>query len=430
LCCVALNDGVTVGIISPMDFRRALPPPGIPGRIMVSAFRSPALAVAAAFAIGGAGFTVANLLLARSLPPIEFGLVSLILGLLNLGLQVAPLGADGAINRARIRPTPWLLGRAFLASLAVASVIALISRIVYGLAIDLVALILVGVVAGGLTQVAAATYQSRQSFAISICLTHIANLVLFAAGVLVLAAHLADAIVPVAFFVGGYVCTAIVGWRALFRSEPAIEEDATRFGWIEPLSYAGVNAAGLVLLMLERLMVPKLLSLEDLATFGVLAAVVIAPFHVLQLGIGYTLLPRLCAATGVAERRQLVYDEALLMGVVVLAGAIIVYFLAPPVVDIVLAGKYELTRDLLLAGLLSSILRTASGFTKGAVTALCSNRELAVLNVLMWVTVGIAVAGALMGAQWGLVGLIYGTSVGWAIRTLVSALIAGRHLVR
>jgi hypothetical protein len=53
-----------------------------------------------------------------------------------------------------------------------------------------------------------------------------------------------------------------------------------------------------------------------------------------------------------------------------------------------------------------------------------------VLNVLMWVTVGIAVAGALMGAQWGLVGLIYGTSVGWAIRTLVSALIAGRHLVR
>jgi O-antigen/teichoic acid export membrane protein len=125
-----------------------------------------------------------------------------------------------------------------------------------------------------------------------------------------------------------------------------------------------------------------------------------------------------------------VYDEALLMGVVVLAGAIIVYFLAPPVVDIVLAGKYELTRDLLLAGLLSSILRTASGFTKGAVTALCSNRELAVLNVLLWVTVGIAVAGALMGAQWGLVGLIYGTSVGWAIRTLVSALIAGRHLVR
>ena len=100
------------------------------------------------------------------------------------------------------------------------------------------------------------------------CLTHIANLVLLAAGVLVFAAHLADAIVPVVCFVVGYVCTAILGWHALFRSDPAVEEDATRFGWIEPLSYAGVNAAGVVLLMLERLMVPKLLSLEDLATFG------------------------------------------------------------------------------------------------------------------------------------------------------------------
>ena len=101
--------------------------------------------------------------------------------------------------------------------------IGLFSRIVYGLAIDLVAIILVGVVAGGLTQVAAATYQSRQSFAISICLTHIANLVLLAAGVLVFAAHLADAIVPVVCFVVGYVCTAIVGWRALFRSDPALK---------------------------------------------------------------------------------------------------------------------------------------------------------------------------------------------------------------
>jgi O-antigen/teichoic acid export membrane protein len=381
-----------------------------------------------AFALGGAGFTLANLLLARSLPPLEFGLLSLVLGLLNLGLQVAPLGADGAINRARIRPTPWLLGRAFLASVMVALVIGLVSRMIYGLAIELVTIILVGVVTGGLTQVAAASFQSRQSFAISLFLTQIANLVLLAAAVLVLAAHLGDAIVPLVCFVGGYVCTAILGWRALFRSDRVVEEDSTRFGWIEPLSYAGVNAAGLVLLLLERLMVPKLLSLEDLATFGVLAAVVIAPFHVLQLGIGYTLLPRLRAATGFAERRHLVYDEAVVMGILVLGGAIVVYFLAPLVVELVLAGKYELRRDLLLAGLLTSILRATSGFTKGAVTALCTNRELAALNVLMWVAVLVAIVGALIGAHWGLVGVIYGTSLGWAVRTLVSAAIAGHHL--
>ena len=65
----------------------------------------------------------------------------------------------------------------------------------------------------------------------------------------------------------------------------------------------------------------------------------------LQLGIGYALLPRLRAATGLTERRQLVYDEAMLMGVVVLGGAAVVYFLAPLVVEVVLAGRYELKRD-------------------------------------------------------------------------------------
>jgi hypothetical protein len=119
----------------------------------------------------------------------------------------------------------------------------------------------------------------------------------------------------------------------------------------------------------------------------------------------------------------------MLMGVRVLGGAAVVYFLAPLVVQVVLAGKYELQRGLLLAGLLTSMLRAASGFTKGVVTALCSNRELAALNVLMWVAVAVAIVGALMGAHWALVGLIYGISLGWAIRTLVSAAIAGPHLL-
>ena len=149
----------------------------------------------------------------------------------------------------------------------------------------------------------------------------------------------------------------------------------------------------------------------------------------LQLGIGYTLLPRLCAATGVAERRQLVYDEALLMGVVVLAGAIVVYFLAPLVVDIVLAGKYELTRDLLLAGLLSSMLRDRQRLHQGRGDGPVQQSRACRAERAHVGAVVVAVAGALMGAHWGLVGLIYGISVGWAIRTLVSALIAGRHLV-
>jgi O-antigen/teichoic acid export membrane protein len=393
------------------------------------AFRSTALSAAAAFALGGVGFAVANLLLARTLPPVEFGLISLIFGLVNLGAQLGPLGADGAVNRKRIRPTLWLLRRAFLASLLVALVIGFLSQMAYGLAIGLVVIILIGVVAGGLTLVAAAIYQSRQSFLVSLILMQAANLVLLAVAVLAVAMNSADPILPLACFVGGYVCSSILGWRALLRSAETTADGATCFGWLEPLSYAGVNAAGLVLTTLERMMVPKVLSLEDLAIFGVMAAVVIAPFRMLQLGIGYTLLPRLRATAGLSERRRLVRDEAVVMGLVVFCGAIVVYILAPLAVDLILAGKYELHRSLLFAGLLTSILRAASGFTKGTVTALCTDRELAVLNLLMWVAVVLAIVGGVIGAQWGLVGVIYGTSVGWVSRILVSAAITARHLL-
>lgn len=339
--------------------------PGTPIRVIVLAIRSSALSAAAVFAVGGAGFAVANLLLARSLPPLEFGVVSLLFGLVNLGAQLGPLGADGAVNRKRVRPTLWLLGRTLVTSLLVALVIGLASWIVYGLAIGLVGLSIVGVVSGGLTLVAAASFQSRQSFLVSLSLTQAANLVLLAAAVSAVAVNSPSMTLPLACFVGGYICSSILGWGALLHSDRVVGERSSRFGWVEPLSYAGVSAAGLVLSTLERLMVPKVLSLEDLATFGVLAAVVIAPFRMLQLGIGYTLLPRLRAAASFAERRRLVRDEAIVMGLVVLGGAIAAYFLAPLAVDLMLAGKYELHRELLLAGLLTSMLRAASGFAKG-----------------------------------------------------------------
>jgi O-antigen/teichoic acid export membrane protein len=402
---------------------------GTPSRIIGLAFRSSGLSAAAAFALGGAAFAVANLLLARSLSPLEFGLFSLIVGLLNLGVQLAPLGTDGAINRARVRPTFWLFRRAFAASLMAALVVGFLSQMIYGLAVGLLGLIVVGVVSGGLTLVAAAIFQSRHSFVVSLCLTQLANLALLAAAGLAVRAHSVGFIAPLVCFVCGYVCASVFGWRALLRSDRVTADDSIRFGWVEPLSYAGVNAAGFVLSSLERLMVPKVLSLEDLATFGVMAAVVIAPFRMLQLGIGYTLLPRLRAAPDLAERRRLVRDEAVIMGAVVLSGAILISFLAPVVVNLVVAGKYELPRNLLLAGLVTSVLRAASGFTKGAVMALCSNRELAVLNVLMWVAMVLGIVGALVGAQWGLVGVIYGASLGWLTHILASAAITGRHLL-
>ena len=64
------------------------------------------------------------------------------------------------------------------------------------------------------------------------------------------------------------------------------------------LALAGLAASGLLLVQLERLVLPHLLPLSDLALYGVLGAIAGSLFRVLQMGVGFSLLPRLRAASG------------------------------------------------------------------------------------------------------------------------------------
>src|SRR5450631_2130489 len=58
---------------------------------------------AATFALGGAGFALANVLLAAALSPAQFGLLSLIMALMWIGWACGPLGLDVVIKRHRPR---------------------------------------------------------------------------------------------------------------------------------------------------------------------------------------------------------------------------------------------------------------------------------------------------------------------------------------
>jgi O-antigen/teichoic acid export membrane protein len=182
-----------------------------------------------------------------------------------------------------------------------------------------------------------------------------------------------------------------------------------------------VSAAGFLLVQLERLLIPQLLSLDDLALFGVLAAVAMAPFRCLQMGVGFALLPQLHAARTVAARRRLLLQEGGVVVCVLFLGSVVIWYLTPHIVDWFLAEKYHLSPALVLAALIVSILKVLSAFARATVTALCSTQELAYLNILSWSAVAGAVAGAIFGARWGLTGIIYGVGVGWVCRGLASA---------
>jgi hypothetical protein len=170
------------------------------------------------------------------------------------------------------------------------------------------------------------------------------------------------------------------------------------------------------------------LPLADLALFGVVGAIAGSVYRVMQMGVGFSLLPRLRAAASVLERRRLVSHEARLVGGMVLLASAAIWLFTPLVERWFLAGKYHLAGPLLLAAIVSGIAKIANAFTKAVAAAVAEPRELSLINFSGWVSVGLALAGAWIGARWGLTGVIYGVAVGWLLRAFVTLGLVLRHL--
>ncbi len=200
------------------------------------------------------------------------------------------------------------------------------------------------------------------------------------------------------------------------------------FSWSESLSFAGVQATGLLLIQLERLVLPHVLPLSDLATYGVLGAIAGSLFRVLQMGVGYTMFPRLRAAKTVEQRRHLVAQEARTVGTVVLLGSAAIWIVTPLAERWFLAGKYHLAGSLVLAAVVSGVAKVINAFTKSAASALATPRELSAVNLWGWASVVIAIGAAVVGARWGLAGVIYGVALGWTVRSASTWYVAAKHL--
>jgi O-antigen/teichoic acid export membrane protein len=389
---------------------------------------SPTLRSAVVYGASGVGFSGANLILARVLPTAEYGLFTLAIAIINLAYSLAPAGVDGIVNRHQVDTGPYLLRRTVSASLLVAAGFVVIARVSYHMPLSILVMLLVSTVAGGVMTVAAAQFQSERRYGISLSVFQSPNLVMLVAALAVIATHGQQAWLPLFICTLGFIVAAIFGWWVLFRERAIKQFPVTRFAWGEALSFAGLNAAGLVLIQLDRLIIPHVLPLEDLATYGVLAAIAGSLFRVLQMGVGYTLVPRLRAAASIPERRHLIFHEAKLVGAMVLAGSVGIWIVTPWVERLLLQDKYHLAGPLLLAAIISGIAKIMNSFTKSTVTALATQAELSMVNVLGWASVAVAIPAAVFGARWGLAGVIYGVGFGWLLRALTAFYVTLRHL--
>ncbi|MDH3297516.1 MAG: hypothetical protein OEM23_01505 [Gemmatimonadota bacterium] len=393
-----------------------------------SLWSSPALRVAAGYSFAGAAFAGAMLLLARALPKPEFGLLGLVVTILNLTSRTAPLGTDGIVIRNRMDPGPGLLGRLLITATVFGIVVTFFCWLIYELDLLVLALILIGTVAGAASFVAASQFQAYERFGLALFLDQGTNLVLLLAAAGALVFHMTEALIPIAMFTGGFCLTALLGWALLLRARESGPSSGAEFDWREAISFWGVAGGALFLHHLDRLMTPELLSFEALATFNVLAAVVGAPFHMLQLGVGFTLFPQLRREDDRAGRRRLIRREGAVTAIAYTGAASLLLVATPWIVRLFVGDKYVLPTSLIVAALFLGLVRLLSSYAKTIVKAIGTTADLVKLNVFSWFSIALAAGGAAVGATWGLEGLMYGIAIGWIGHSVAGFMLGAKHL--
>ena len=401
---------------------------GGPIRRVRELWNSPTLRSVVVYGASGAGFAGANLLLAYQLPKQEYALFTLVLALVNLAAPASPVGLDVLVLRRRLVMSPRLFRSLLYAASLVTLVFLLIGRFVYHLEPRLLLLVAICSIGGAVMAVAGARFQSEQRFGLALSLTQSPNIMLLVAAGAALAIGTKTAWPPLFVSTLGYATAAAVGWT-LVRREPTYGRQTWMpISWGEALALAGLDASGLLLVQLDRLVIPWLLPLTALALYGVLAAIAGSVFRVLQMGVGYALIPRLRAAEGVLERRRLIRREAWLVIGMMGAGAVAVAIAVPVVEHFLLKSKYNLTTPLVLAAVASGVAKVLNAFAKALVAALALPSEVNTVNIFGWLSVGVAIAAAAFGARWGLAGVICGVGLGWLTRAVVAISISARHL--
>lgn len=396
---------------------------------MLSAlYKSASIRAAAVLGLGGLAFTLGNLIFARILAAREYGVVSLFVGIVAVAGLAAPLGLDLVIGRrGLLLDSRWR--RAITGTtIAIGLVTALVSAIVYRLEPPILACVLVTTIASGLIQASAAHFQGQQRFGPATWIVQLSNWTLLLAALLAAVSGVETATRSCELLAVTTTAASAFAWivaRAAHTRQPA--PGALRK---EGLSLVSIHVANSVFLQLERLLLAPIAGVQALALFGVVAALVASPFRMLQMAVLFTLTPSLRQASGVDERRRLLRREMLLVACVIAVGSVAAWYAAPPLAHWILAGRYDLSSALMCAALVSGALKLCSAFATGTVIALSEEKGLRALGLVSWMTIGLSVVASLLAAPWGLVGVLYGVSAGWLVRSVIAGWIAMPHVRR
>ena len=403
----------------------------VDGRVLMlrALYRSASLRTAAAMGLGGVGFSLGSLLLARALPTREYGLVSLVLGIVAVAGLTAPLGLDQVAARRGIRLEAGWRRAALLACATTAFGAAIVARLIYHLSFPLAISVALITLTLGVAQSAGGHFQGQQHLRTAVWVVQLLNGSLALVALLAFALGLRSAsAVCLALAAVGLLGAAAV-WRLVRIREGAGGRQPKAWGLRrEAASLLAVQTGGAAFLQLERLLLGPIVGLHDLALYSVLAALVSSPFRLLQSAVQFTLIPTLRVAGDAGARRAKIAREGGLIFITIAAGSVAIWALAPPLARWLVAGRYTLSHALIGAALVSGFLKVLSGFMTAVVVSCGEERRLRYLSLACWGSIGVSLAGAFLAGRCGLIAVIYGIAAGWLIRCVFTAWLALPYL--
>lgn len=398
-------------------------------QISQALYRSASLRTAAVMGLGGVGFSLGSLLLARMLPTREYALVALVLGIVVVGGLAAPLGLDQIAARRGIRLDASWRRAAGLSCMATASLAATIAAFAYHLSLSLAVSVALITLSLGAAQTAAGHFQGRQQLRTAVWVAQLLNGSLTLVALLAYALRLRSASAVCSALAAVALLAAIVVWRLVRSREGDGDPQPKAWGLRrEATSLLGVQTGNAAFMQLERLLIGPVVGLHDLALYSVLAAFVSSPFRLLQSAVQFTLIPTLRVAGDVRARRATLVRESGVVLLIVTLGSGAIWVLAPPLARWLVAGRYALAHELIAAALVSGFLKVLSGLLTAMVVSCAEERRLRLLSLVSWSCAGIGVAGAFVAGHWGLVGVLYGIAAGWLARCLLTAWLAAPYL--
>jgi O-antigen/teichoic acid export membrane protein len=383
------------------------------------------------FALGGGGFALANLLLARNLPVEEYGLIVLFVAVIQLGATLGPAGMDTIAVRHRLPATLQLLSRVALTGTLLGGGAAIAVHFLFGVKIGalLAALLILGVLFASANKTACSFLLSlgrvRRSMAMLMCIN---GAMLIGAGLVTLTGS-QDMELVAAIIVIAYVVSAVYGWTVGYRDLRAEVAPTVQGRGREAFSITMTQTSTAVLNQLDRMVIPRVASSAALGEYAAATTLAGSPFNMLQSAALHTLTPKLRNCTNVRAVLQLLRHEAIAALTFASLAAVTAVVVVPRIGPLLFKGKYDFELDLvqLIIGL--GLLKIWQSFAAATIQALGTRRSLFWQSVASWAALAVAVIGAFLFAERELESIVSAIGIGWLLLCIASTVIAAQAIL-